>query len=86
MTFQTSTLDTGKLRKVRELMDRGATAGEQAAARGKAERLTLAPSSRVTRPSPERMYGETPWRGAKPATLGHEGSLRSRFCFPLDSC
>jgi hypothetical protein len=39
MTFGASTLDTGKLRKVRELMDRGATAGEQAAARAKAERL-----------------------------------------------
>ncbi len=39
MTAHTSTLDTGKLRKVRELMDRGATAGERAAARAKAERL-----------------------------------------------
>lgn len=39
MTFGASTLDTDKLRKVRELMDRGATAGEQASARAKAERL-----------------------------------------------
>ncbi len=39
MTLGASTLDTDKLRKVRGLMDRGATAGEQAAARAKAERI-----------------------------------------------
>ncbi|AUQ97909.1 winged helix-turn-helix domain-containing protein [Phaeobacter inhibens] len=39
MTIDASKLDIGKLRKVRELMDRGATDGEQAAARAKAERL-----------------------------------------------
>ncbi|AUQ53191.1 winged helix-turn-helix domain-containing protein [Phaeobacter inhibens] len=39
MTTGASKLDTDKLRKVRELMDRGATDGEQAAAKAKAERL-----------------------------------------------
>jgi hypothetical protein len=39
MIGEASTLDIGKLRKLRELMERGATEGERQAAKAKAEKL-----------------------------------------------